>query len=86
MPALKNPRHEAFAQGSQSKCRRPSSDMDMMAGKASDPIPMPFTKILCAVTGQRLAEKWVADHPIYRTWRVAGVECSHEPLNDAKRA
>jgi hypothetical protein len=58
----------------------------MAAGKASDPIPMPFTWVMCSVSGQQIASDWMREHPIYRFWQLKAWECVRGQYVPSKRA
>ncbi len=47
----------------------------MMAGKASDPVEVPFTWVACQINGEMIIADWIRNNPIYRTWKLATWKC-----------
>lgn len=59
---------------------------DMMAGKASDPIPMRYTEIMCRVHGLQDASDWLRMQQQYQGWRVTNIQCVPGHYVPSKRA
>lgn len=47
----------------------------MVAGLASDPIPMPYTEIMCRAHGLADAEDWLKEQQQYRDWHITKIMC-----------
>ena len=48
---------------------------DMVAGKASDPIPMQYTEIMCRAHGFEDAQDWLKEQQQYHNWHITKVMC-----------
>lgn len=58
----------------------------MVAGKADDPVPMPFTWEMCRSDGIKLAVDWAASQQQYHDWQVIEVKCVPGKYESSKRA
>ncbi len=47
----------------------------MVAGKATDPIQMPYTETTCRANGVAQAQDWLGQQQQYHGWRVAKILC-----------
>ncbi len=59
---------------------------EMVAGKADDPIPMPYTEIICRAHGIADATDWLASQQQYRGWRISKILCVPGHYESSKRA
>lgn len=47
----------------------------MVAGLASDPVPMPYTEIMCRAHGIADAQDWLKDQQQYSGWKITKIMC-----------
>ena len=58
----------------------------MAAGKASDPIPMEYTELMCRTHGLSDAWDWLKDQQQYHDWHVTKILCVPGTYVSNKRA
>jgi hypothetical protein len=59
---------------------------EMMAGNASDPIPMEYTEIMCRAHGLLDADDWLKHQQQFEGWRVTKIMCVPGRYESPKRA
>jgi hypothetical protein len=59
---------------------------DMVAGKADDPQPMPFTWTMCTIGGMAQAQDWLATQQQYHGWHIQTIKCVPGAYVSSKRA
>lgn len=59
---------------------------EMMAGKVDNPIPMPFTQIMCRANGLAQAQDWLATQQQYHDWHITKTFCVPGQYISNKRA